>query len=301
MSETQLTLRLPDLHPEDVMQTLSESYDWGLLDLNIPEIHKQTLGEEVKVCILDSGKSEHFETLPATADAANFTDSDNLCDAHGHSTVISGIIAAQKDDQGIVGIAPKSKLYFAKSIDDGGRGDPSAMIKGIRWALEKDVDIISISAGMWVDFKPLHAIIKEAYSADKIIVAAAGNSGTQYEDVAYPARYPEVIAVAAYDKKRKAATFSSHGPSVKFSMPGVDIYSTYLRNSYSRFQGTSFACPIMAGVIALILSKHKSNPSLTPCTNTVQVLEHLEKYAIDLGDHNAFGFGSVDIGRAILD
>jgi subtilisin family serine protease len=299
MRDNNLVLRLPTIEPEMVLQTMSETYDWGLIDLNIPAIHKQTMGENVKIAIVDSGKSNHFEVEPAMAGSCNFTTSPADEDRHGHSTFISGLIAAQQNNEGVIGIAPKSKIYFAKAIDDGGRGDPSCIVQAIRWCMEQQVDIISISAGMFVDFKPIHDVIQQAFEKNIIVLAAAGNTGTRYYDIAFPARYPEVIGVAAYDHNRQPATFSSRGVNVKFAMPGVDVYSTYLNNSFAKMNGTSFACPILAGVCALILSKHRTNPSLTPCCNTIQMLEHLKKYAINLGDPNAVGFGSVNVEGVI--
>ena len=63
---------IPKLKPEFVLQSFSEVYDWGLRDLNVPEIHKQTLGEGIKIAIVDSGKSDHFETIENTIAAKNF-------------------------------------------------------------------------------------------------------------------------------------------------------------------------------------------------------------------------------------
>ncbi len=287
-------LRIPKLKPQFVMQTFSEVYDWGLRDLNIPEAHKKTMGGGVKIAIIDSGKSEHSETLPNTIAAANFSSSETLADRNGHSSFCAGIIAAQKDGEGIIGIAPKSTLYFAKAIDDSGVGDPSALVKAIQWAINQKVHIISISAGMFFDFKPLGRMVKKAYERDIIICAAVGNTGTKQYDVAFPARYPEVIGVAAYDKHHHTAKFSSRGSNVSFAMPGVDIYSTYLNNGYCKQSGTSFACPAMVGICALILSKHQKK-SKTPCGTPAPMLEHLKKYAKKINGKHDSGFGMVDL------
>ena len=168
-------ISLPDLKPEFCLQTMSEVYDWGLLDLNIPNVHKQTMGEGIKVGIVDSGKSEHFETVHATLDWKNFTDSPVAEDRQGHSTFIAGIIAANKNNEGVIGVAPKCKLIFAKSMNDSGTGSPAAMTNAVLWLIGKKVDIISISAGMFFDFKPLHKAIKLAFKKNTTIVAATGN------------------------------------------------------------------------------------------------------------------------------
>lgn len=294
--QSKLKLRLPDFKPKLVMQAFSEVYDWGLLDLKIPDVHKKTLGKGIKIAIIDSGKCNHFDVEPNIVDAKNFTSETSVDDVVGHSSFVSGIIAASKNDQGIIGVAPESQLYFAKSLDDSGTGDPAGLVQGVKWAMEKGVDIISISAGMFVDFKPLHNIIKEAYKQNIILVAAVGNTGKAHFNVAFPARYPEVIGVAAYGKDRKVAPFSSRGIDVAFALPGVDIYSCWPGNQYAKMQGTSFSAPILSGICALILSQHKAieNPS-TPCETPQQMKEHLQKYALKLGDQNETGMGTLNL------
>lgn len=289
-------IELPNLSDsnEYILQVMSEMYDWGLIDLNIPQIHLKTQGENIKIGIVDSGKSEHFETLPNTVAWKNFTTEPQDTDLNGHSTFVSGIVAAAKNNEGIVGIAPKSKLYFAKAMDNAGRGSPAAMVNAINWLISEQVDIISISAGMFFDFKPLHQAVKLAYSKNITIVAAVGNVGDRYYDVAYPARYPEVIGVAAYDQRRTVAPFSSRGINVKFALPGVDIYSTYLDNQFVKNSGTSFSAPILTGICALILSKHRTEHSSTPCDTPAQMFEHLKKYSIKLGEARDTGFGTID-------
>lgn len=296
-----LSINLPQFTIEHVLQTFSEVYDWGLRDLNIPDIHKKTLGNGIKVAVIDSGKSEHFETINNTVAAKNFSQSPYLTDKNGHSTFCAGIIAAEKNDEGIIGVAPKSKLYFAKAMDDSGAGAPSALVKAVNWAIAQKVDIMSISAGMFFDFKPLRRVIQRAHRKNIIIVAATGNTGTRQYDVAFPARYPEVIGVAAYDKQHKVARFSSRGTNVSFAMPGVDIYSTFLNNQFCKMSGTSMACPIMSGICALILAKHRKAPSSTPCETPQQMMEHLKKYAKKLNGQNETGFGNVDLKGIFAD
>ena len=282
------------------MQAMSEIYNWGMKDLNIPEAHKHTLGENIKIGIIDSGESKHFDVAENVVSARNFSDSRYVEDKAGHSTFISGIIAAGKNGEGIIGVAPKSKLYFAKALDDSGVGNPAGMARAVKWCIRQKVDIISISAGMFFDFKPLHAAIKQAYARNIIVIAASGNTGSRNYDVAFPARYPETIGVAAYDKDHKVASFSSRGINVTCAMPGVDIYSTWTENQYIRSKGTSFAAPFMSGICSLILAKHRSTKnSKTPCETPKQMMEHLQKYSVVLGDKKDTGFGTVDLSNLL--
>lgn len=303
MSNNKFQLTLPTLKPEYVFQAMSEVYDWGLRDLHIPDIHKETMGEGIVVAVIDSGQSEHFEVVNNILGGKNFSDSPVVVDKNGHATFVSGIIAAEKNNEGVIGIAPKSKIYFIKAMDDAGRGGPAQLVQAVEWAIKQKVDIISISAGMFVDFKPLLESVKKAYNKNIIIVAAAGNTGTRHYDVAYPARYSEVIGVAAYDIKHQIAKFSSRGINVSFAMPGVDIYSTWLDNQFVKNNGTSFSAPMLSGICALILAKHRKlgNKSKTPCDTPKQMLEHLIKYSIDLdGDKESSGFGTIDTKSMFL-
>lgn len=285
---------IPRLEIEYVVQSLAETYDWGLIDLNIPEFHKKTFGEDINICIIDSGKSEHFELENRIKDVVNLTDSNTDKDKTGHSTFTSGIVAAEVNNTGIIGVAPKANIYFAKAIGDGGNGSPDWLANSINWAIEKKVDIISISAGLFFEYAPLHKAVVDAYNNNIIIVAAVGNSANRYEDVAYPARYKEVIGVAAYDKNHKIASFSSRGVNVSFSMPGVDIYSCWLQNQYVKASGTSHATPVMAGICALIISFYrKKNIEI----NSKNIMEYLKKHSRKLEDldKNIAGYGTVDL------
>ena len=294
---SRLVAKLPQLNPEFVVQALSEVYDWGLIDLHIPDIHQDTMGEGVKVCIIDSGLSEHHEVQHAIVAFKNFTSEPEVRDHCGHSTFVSGIIAAAKNSDGIIGVAPNVRLYFAKAMDKSGTGDPSALVNATHWAVDQGVDLISISAGMFFDFKPLHEAIKRAYNKNIIIIAAAGNSGERFYDIAFPARYPEVIGVGAYDRNRQAASFSSRGLNVKCAMPGVDVFSTWLEQQYCKNNGTSFAAPMLTGICALILARQRKlgAAAKSRCDTPSQLLEQLSKFAVRLGDPKATGFGTLDV------
>lgn len=290
-----LTVTLPPFKIEEVVMPFSEVYDWGLIDLGIPDIHKQTMGEGIKIAIIDSGKTTHHENAHNAMAATNLSDSPVVEDRNGHSSFVSGIIGAAKDEEGIIGVAPKAQLYFSKSMNDGGSGSPSALTNGILWAIQQGVDIISISAGLFSDFKPLRDAVQQAHAKNITIVAACGNTGKRYYDIAFPARYPEVIGVAAYSPDHHTAPFSSRGANISFAMPGVDIYSCWLNDGYSKSSGTSFACPILSGTCALILAKHRLVGGNTPCTTPQQVYEHLVKYAVKLDDKTDTGFGTIDL------
>ena len=100
------------------------------------------------------------------------------------------------------------------------------------------------------------------------------------------------MAVAATDYYNDRASFSSTGPDVEISAPGVDVYSTYPDNYYGYMSGTSMACPHVSGAAALVWA---SNPSLT----NLQVRQKLVNSAKYLGNRYHYGSGLLQSYNAI--
>lgn len=174
-------------------------------------------------------------------------------DGHGHGTHVAGTIAAVRNSRGVVGVAPKAKIYAVKVMSSGGTGERSAVISGIEWAIENKMNVINMSLGSAEPTEAQHKALKAAYDEGIIIVASAGNRGPDGV-MSYPARFPETIAVAALDLNENVASFSSRGEEVDVIAPGVRIYSTTKDGGYGYKFGTSMACPHVSGIAALALS-----------------------------------------------
>lgn len=242
-----------ELIPQFCVSALSEVADWGLVATGIPDAHKLTKGAGITVAVIDTGYAVHPDLEGNVLPAIDLTgDNTNGVDGNGHGTHVAGIIAAAENDIGIIGVAPQAKILPIKVLDNGGHGGFPNIELGIRAAIAANVDIINLSLG--APFTPpstLYAAVREAYEKGIVIVAAAGNDSSA---VNWPAKFDEVIAVAALDKDGKMARFSSRGPEVDAGAPGVDIYSTYLNSQYALLKGTSQAAPFIAGCVALIKS-----------------------------------------------
>lgn len=115
-----------------------------------------------------------------------------------------------------------------------------------------------MSFGTPQDSRTLRDAILRLHEQGVVVVAAAGNEGPprsgERSSVSYPARYPEVIAVAAVDGQGRTAAFSSRGPEVDIAAPGVAIPSTWPGGRYRTLSGTSMAAPHVTGVAALVLA-----------------------------------------------
>ena len=173
------------------------------------------------------------------------------------------------------------------------------MLKALEYAKKIKPDIISMSLGSSSAYPPMHKVIKDLYEMNIPVVCAAGNSGQA--GVSYPAAFEECIAIAAYDSAGRIANFSSKGEEVDWACPGVNISSTFLNNSYARLSGTSMACPFMAGIIALMLAKHRKlekSGIYNDCIEVESIRKHLLKYTDDkgaVGKDNSWGYGVIDV------
>ncbi len=238
---------------------LSQTQNWGMGLAAIQDVWQIAKGEGVTVAVLDTGIAEHVDLTECWTKDNVFNCSDNESwedKASGHGTHVAGIIAGSDNDFGVVGVAPKCKIVPIKVLNDDGSGSFETIAAGLRKAIELNVDIINMSLGASSEPpKFIHDLILEAVSKGIVVVAAAGNDSNS---VNYPARYDEVIAVAALDAGGRLATFTSKDETVDIVAPGVDIYSTFLRNEYCKMSGTSQASPFVAGICALIISALKN-------------------------------------------
>lgn len=275
--------------------------DWGLKALKVHEVWRHSKGQGVKVAVLDTGVARHDDLEPNVKGGVNFTSSnrDDYRDRAGHGTHVAGIIAAIDNERGVVGVAPEAEVYAVKVLGDDGSGSYEWIARGLDWAVENRMDIVSMSLGSNYGNDILHDAVKRAYAKNVTIVAAAGNDGDEYpdDDIDYPARYPESIAVGAINKYLNRSWFSSDGAELEISAPGEQIYSTYLENDYAILSGTSMATPFVTGVLALLISKHKRNPdNQTPIDTPEKIREHLRRTADDAGEIGKdpfYGYGII--------
>ena len=218
-------------------------------------------GAGINIAVIDSGCDIQHESLKDNiVGVRNFTDEDKknpniVIDRIGHGTHVAGIIAANGNNNGIIGVAPWSNLYILKAIDSSGSGKISWVVNAINYAVDKKVDIISMSLGMPVNDPKLEKAIKHAVNNNILVVCAAGNEGdgnAEVSEYSYPASYVEVISVGAVDKKGIPAEFSNSNAVVDLVAPGVDVISTYPNNQFAIMSGTSMATPYVSGGLALL-------------------------------------------------
>lgn len=187
-------------------------------------------------------------------------------DSYFHGTMVAGIAAASSNNSlGIAGVDWGAKIMPLQVCDNAGDCYMDKLASAVEYATLNGADIINISLGGDGDFATLHTKIMEAYNAGLVVVAASGNDNGA---VSYPAAYPEVVAVGATDALDGRASFSNYGSQLDVVAPGVNITSaspnwtgaTY-EETYAYGSGTSFAAPIISGVVGLLESQQNYTPA----------------------------------------
>lgn len=227
----------------------------------------------------------------------------NPRDDCGHGTHVSGIIGAETNNAtGIAGVCPGAKIMPLKAMNSAGSGSTSDINSAIYYAADHGAKIINMSLGSSSFSQSQQDAINYAYAKGVVVFASSGNTGNSTMN--YPAGCSNVIGVGATTNQDQKASFSTYNSSVDVSAPGKDIYSSmptypagmnnipgggYTQN-YCFMSGTSMACPMAAGLGALVVSR---SPSRTP----QQVQQLLQNYANDLGSpgrDDYFGYGRIN-------
>ena len=227
---------------------------WGIRRVDAPAAWAVTKGDGVKVAVIDTGiDCNHPDLKPNCAGGYNALDSKKPpMDDNEHGTHVAGTIAGVLDGKGVVGVAPKARLYAVKVLDKDGAGGLSSIIKGLIWAGNNKMDVANMSLGAPMGTIFMRAALKYATVRGVAVFAAAGNDGGS---VNYPGAYPEAITVSALAPNETIAKFSSRGNQVAFIAPGVDVKSSVPGGGYDSYAGTSMATPHMAGLGALAVAR----------------------------------------------
>lgn len=255
---------------------LADSIDWGVNRVYAPRVWDRTTGANVKVAVLDTGIDATHPDLAGTVDNSfDFVkDTAGGTDIYGHGTHVAGVIAAAKNDTGIIGESYEARLLSAKVLADDGTGYVSDIVEGLTWAQQQGARVINLSLGTTYDSRLLREAITNAVNAGIVVVAAAGN--TNGGAMTYPAAYSSVISVGATDKSDRLASFSAIGATVV--APGVTITSTLPGSRYAAWSGTSMAAPHVAAAAALLIAEGATNirTTLTESATSVNGLKLID-------------------------
>jgi len=173
----------------------------------------------IRVAIIDSGIDiEHPEFQDRLHNGSNFLDFENRpIDDYGHGTHVAGLVGAElNNNEGIVGVFPRALLDAYKVLDEHGGGTIKDVANAINAAALNGAKIINLS----LEARRPHPLMEEAvYGAilrGALLIAASGNFNT---DVAYPAAYEEVMAIASTGYRDVRSSYSNYGPEIELAAP----------------------------------------------------------------------------------
>lgn len=267
--------------------------EWGIKSIGMERA--LYTGKGIDVCILDTGlEMSHPDFSSREIEGKSFIQGEDWSkDPNGHGTHCTGISAGNlRSDTGKrYGIAKDCNLKIAKVLSDKGKGTTSSVIDAIDWAITKQFRILSLSLASPVALNEKPSVLFEtvgtrALENNCLIIAAAGNDSNRPsipKPVSAPANSLSIMAVAAIDGQMRVAKFSngglnpSTGGNINVCAPGVDIFSSYPKNTknknyYFALSGTSMATPHVSGLAALYMEQF-------PDLSAKEIWEMIEKNA----------------------
>jgi thermitase len=269
---------------------------WHLAKMNVPQMWDLSQGSGIVVAVADTGVFIAHPDLAANMLPGGFNVAENntdITDYYGHGTLVSGTIAAiTNNGVGASSMSPLVKILPIKIVvGSENLSSWSSMALAINYAADHGARVINTSFGGAGNAATIQTAAAYMVSKGGIVVWSAGNDNA---DFGYYDN-PNIIIVSATDSNDVRASWSSFGNYVDVAAPGVSILTTTNSGGYSYASGTSFSSPIVAGVVAAMLS---ANPNLS---NT-QVDQILKSTAVDLGTAGEdvyYGAGRVDALAAV--
>lgn len=237
-----------------------------------------------KVGLVDGGVDVSHPVFKATAVHQYGCDGKSVPSAHG--TAVASLLVGKADP--FTGAAPGAELFAADvycGLGTGGAAD--AVVDAIAWIARQHVAVINVSL-VGPKNVLLENVVRLVIARGHLIVAAVGNDGPAAPPL-YPASYPDVVGVTGVDAHRRVLIEACRGSQVKFAAPGADMAAAELSPTFAAVRGTSFAAPIVAGLLAASL--HEPNKEAA-----AKAIETLASQAIDLGSRGVdktYGAGLV--------
>jgi serine protease AprX len=305
-----------DLAKEEAKNGLT----WGLEQLEIPRLWETSKGRDINVAVLDTGVYGDHPALEGRVQDFLVVDplgrrisATPAFDCGTHGTHVCGTIAGGRTPEGVaIGVAPEANLFVAGVL--AGNATLRTLLEGISWAVEKGVDIISMSLGFQY-YEPLFdqvfTMLLEDYGVLPVVAIGNANHG----NTCSPGNAYHAFSVGAVEQKSRGkleVAFFSSGASLVFPgaepaalvnkpdivAPGTQVYSCIPPETrpngtfeYSYMNGTSMATPHVAGVAALLMA---AKPD-APVSDVVQVLKETAEHphGVARRPDNRWGYGLV--------
>lgn len=241
----------------------------------------------VRIGLIDSGVDAGHEVFRGLALERHGCGPQPVPAAHG--TAVASLLVGRAAT--FHGAAPGASLYAVDAFcGKPTGGSVEAVAEGFAWLLEQHIAVINVSLVGPPD-QLLERVVRAAIARGTLVVAAVGNDGPAAPPL-YPAAWPGVIGVTGVDIRDRVLAEAVRGPQVKFAAPGADLVAAKVQGGYVRVRGTSFAAPIVAGLLALALPPLAA-PDSGASSEAVAVLARSAQHSASSGTDPALGYGVV--------
>jgi len=286
--------------------------------LRLPVAHALATGRGQRLAVIDTGVAPHPRLAGRLSGVGDvLAGGDGLDDCDGHGTAVAGLIGAAPDRvDGLVGVAPEVRILalrqFSPTVagaDGHAAGDLPSLAVALRRVVDAGATVVNVSGAVCLPAAqattsgaPVRAALRAAAAADVVVVAAAGNLGSggctddRPDLVSLPGWYgDDVLTVGAVDADDRPAGFTVPGAWVDVGAPGTGVCSlTVDGGTGASLDGTSFAAPLVAGLVALIRERR-------PDLSAREVIDRVTSTARrpPAGHDDAVGAGVVDVVAAL--
>lgn len=302
---------------EELDTNITQAVQWGVEKVRAPQAWSVTDGAGIVVGIIDTGANGNHVALKdgfAGAWRDPYYNNANPTDTNGHGSHALGSAVGRANG---IGVAPGARWVACRGLNNQGSGTENALITCGQWMLTASPrpDIVTNSWGGGEGDNFYNSVVSSWRNAGIIPVFAIGNAGSACRTANSPGDQGGLLSCGATQSSDAMASFSSRGPSnagvmkPELSAPGQSIVSCGTgSNNYATLSGTSMATPHLAGAIALVLSANPNydiNQVYTALANTA-AQPSLTSADRDCGlegsgdfPNNAYGYGRIDVGRAL--
>jgi len=228
--------------------------------LDLQEVHGKVSGKNITVAVVDTGvEVEHEDLRSRIVGYQNFI-SGSVYQGEIHGTAVAGIIGADKNEYGIVGIAPDVSLLALRACRQVSK--MSAMGECLSTSLARSLDaaitakahVVNLSLGAYVNDTMLGMMIDSGFEKGIVFTAPVGNDPAA-ENIAFPASHDKVISVAGLDESGNPLPNKRLASMADAVAPAIHLFVTTPGNRYNYIDGTSLASASIAGIIALSMER----------------------------------------------
>lgn len=248
-----------------------------------PAATTESSADGLRIGLIDSGVDGAHPVLSGVAIVRHGCDGALFPAPHG--TAVASLLVGE--GEGFVSVAPGATLYASDVFCGHGGGSLSLLALALNWMAQEKVPVVNVSL-VGAKSVLLTGLVRAMTARGFLLVAAVGNDGPTAPPL-YPAAYPDVVGVTAVDANRRVLPEACRGEQVDFAAPGADFKAAAVGGGFDEMRGTSFATPIVAGLLA------RSHQVPDPA-GARTALAALESSALDIGNNGtdpSYGKGMV--------